>query len=292
MRIAWVHPSWRDLVIDHLGEDGDARERFLHSCSINGALLALSIGGGERGERVLPLLRADTDWDALTDRLHALVPELEPAELTALLAALAHMLDELAGGWAFVEAEALATAVLARAGSEWNRSGAPIPLPGLEAWLMLASRLRPPPEAPVLTLTWAEVLPARAPLLLDRPALERFADWLALVDLLMRRAPSRLPELGFPGEANQLCEAFLSEVGSRREDLDPRAVAPVTQALQLMARVNGALAGRALALSRPLLESEPEFEPASGGPLFGPDSPERERERRGALDVERVLRDL
>ena len=85
MRIAWVHPSWRDLVIEHLSSDPEARERFLHNCSVHGALLALSLGGGHRGERELPLLQCDGDWDALTDRLYTLASELEPAELLGLM---------------------------------------------------------------------------------------------------------------------------------------------------------------------------------------------------------------
>lgn len=64
------------------------RERFLHNCSGHGALLALSLAGGHGGERELPLLKHDTDWDALTDRLYTLVPELEPAELLGRMVAL------------------------------------------------------------------------------------------------------------------------------------------------------------------------------------------------------------
>ncbi len=81
----WVHPSWRDLVIDRLAADPDARRRFLERCSIDGVLLALSLGGGHDGERSRPLLGSDADWDALDARIHDLVPDLDDQGLTRLL---------------------------------------------------------------------------------------------------------------------------------------------------------------------------------------------------------------
>ena len=57
MRVDWVHPSWRDLVIESLADDAAARRHFLARCGVDGAALALSGGGGAAGERERPLLR-------------------------------------------------------------------------------------------------------------------------------------------------------------------------------------------------------------------------------------------
>ena len=51
-------------------------------------MLALSQAGGIAGERTLPLLVDDSDWDRLGDRMPPLVGELEDQELTQLLLAL------------------------------------------------------------------------------------------------------------------------------------------------------------------------------------------------------------
>jgi hypothetical protein len=51
--VTWVHPSWRDLVIEELIEDPADRQKFLRASSIEGVLLAISIAGGSAGERVL-----------------------------------------------------------------------------------------------------------------------------------------------------------------------------------------------------------------------------------------------
>ena len=83
MRVAWVHPTWRDLVIERLASDAALRRHFLGHCGPHGVVLALSTAGGAEGERPLPLIAGDEDWDALGDRIYALVPELEHAELGA-----------------------------------------------------------------------------------------------------------------------------------------------------------------------------------------------------------------
>ena len=92
--IGWVHPSWRDLVIDELRGDPDARQRFLVRVRRRRRRRSpLSRAGGAAGERTLPLMIADADWDALGDRLHELLRELEDRELARVLLALGGALD-------------------------------------------------------------------------------------------------------------------------------------------------------------------------------------------------------
>ncbi len=78
MRIEWVHPTWRDLVIETLIADDRARRHFLRRTGVHGVELALSTAGGRAGARRLPLIQTDADGDALADRLYELVAELSP----------------------------------------------------------------------------------------------------------------------------------------------------------------------------------------------------------------------
>ena len=66
--ITWIHPSCRDLTIEELSASTVERLRFLGSCSESGIHLATSIGGGEKGERQLPLLQHPKDWEVLKCR--------------------------------------------------------------------------------------------------------------------------------------------------------------------------------------------------------------------------------
>jgi len=62
-RMTWIHPSCRDLTIEELGDNKLDRLRFLEFCSETGIHLATSVGGGEKGDRMLPLLQNPKDWE-------------------------------------------------------------------------------------------------------------------------------------------------------------------------------------------------------------------------------------
>src|SRR5205814_10573774 len=72
-----MHPSWRDLVIEQLVTDENAREHFLKNCGLPGFLLALSVAGGATGTRAMPLLCRPEDWSALS---HPAPPVLRPGD--------------------------------------------------------------------------------------------------------------------------------------------------------------------------------------------------------------------
>lgn len=287
MRIAWVHPSWRDLVIDHLSSEHEARQRFLRNCSVHGTLLALSLGGGHRGERQLPLLQRDADWDALTDRLYTLVPELEPAELLGLMDGLELTIHDLRGTPAALEADALATAVLARLTTVWTTGGEPIALPALEAWFTLAGGLSSKPEPPAISITWAELLPTAAPQPTDGASLERFADWLTLAELLMDYDPGLLAGLGFPGHTERFCAGFLEALEPGRRGIAPAEISHAVRALNRIPRVIPTLADRADSVRFSLRNQEYLSSMSSRN-----DPPPGPAPQTGSLDVQRVLADL
>ena len=287
MRVAWIHPSWRDLVIDHLSSDRDARERFLRNCSVHGALLALSLGGGVTGVRELPLLRCDADWDALTDRLYDLLPELEPGELVDLMDALMVTIGDVRWTASRTEADALASAVLSGVRNLWTRARTPIPLVGLETWLTLAGALSSKPEPPALGITWTELLPTAAPNLLDPAGVERFADWLTLADLLLEHARDRLTGLGFPGRSREICDSFLSPLEEADDPISRHGVDHALRALSRIPHVVPGLADRADSVRFRLRI----LEAASTPPTIS-STPPHTPQSTGHLDVERVLKDL
>ena len=64
LTVQWIHPSYRDLVIDELSQDQSLRLRFLQMANLEGIKLALSQAGGAKGERHLPLLKDATSRGA------------------------------------------------------------------------------------------------------------------------------------------------------------------------------------------------------------------------------------
>jgi hypothetical protein len=292
MRVEWVHPSWRDLVIDHLADNSAARAQFLSACAAHGALLALSSGGGDQGDRELPLLTSDPDWDALTDRIYQLAPELDTPELFAVLDSIRDAITMLDSGGPRLEAEALARTVLSRLTMLWDAVEVPIELPAIEAWLALAAELPrdpAPPEPPDLIRNWVQLLPVSAPDLDDRESVERFADWLTLTDLLREHMPDQLHRFHFRNHA-LILNVFLDKIDDAHGRFQPACRDHIERSLKRIETLTPELAGLSryiakrlgasqtrLQRDRPHRKTDPNIGEIPGWTLF---------------DVERVLRDL
>jgi hypothetical protein len=263
MRVDWVHPSWRDLVIESLAADPGERRRFLRRTGVDGAAIALSTEGGAAGERSRPLLQGDADWDALGDGLYTLCADIDEADAIRLL-------DVLAAAGDDAEVKALSELVLKRLG--W--SGKAVSVDAIGAWAAVSATLDPRPEPPAVAMTWLALEPAHAP---ETPEeLERMADWLRLAELLTERAPELIEGLGFPQRYEDVLEAFASST--------PREEPPIERELRIesLARLAGldeALSGRAmnesLALTFETAEAIPDTLPVANG-----------------FPIERVLSDL
>jgi hypothetical protein len=227
--IGWVHPSWRDLVIEELHNDATARRRFLSACGVDGAMLALSHQGGARGERTLPLLVCDADWDTLGDRLGQLLRDLEDQDLARVLLAVAQTLADVVDDAQQIEAESLATYLLETSRARWERERRPLPAFLLDAWYTLSDHVHTPVEAPRLLDTWAELHPGssllRHP---DRAELMRAEEWLALAQTVLDHDPTTLHRLGFYDRDRELLEqliVILTRVAADDEELRPVAEA-------------------------------------------------------------------
>lgn len=68
-RVSWVHPSYGDLVVEQLELDHRMASQFVEHCSFEGIELLLSHAGGEKGQRVFPMMKPDKHWEILTSRL-------------------------------------------------------------------------------------------------------------------------------------------------------------------------------------------------------------------------------
>ncbi len=203
--IGWVHPSWRDLIIDELREDGAARRRFLEACGLYGALLALSQEGGATGGRELPLMVADDDWSVLSDRLVELAGELEDQELTQLLLSLRELHTLTMDPACCWEARRLAVDLLTALAVRWDAQGRPLSAGLIGHWYALRAWSQARVPAPSVNRTWAELYPALGPDgALDRAELVRADEWLALAQTLAAHDPGRLDQLGFFSRDPQL----------------------------------------------------------------------------------------
>jgi hypothetical protein len=167
--IGWVHPSWRDLIIDELREDAPARRRFLEACGLYGALLALSQEGGATGARELPLLLSLRELQTIT---------MDPACC-----------------W---EARRLAVDLLTALAVRWDAERRPLSAGLIGHWYALREWSQATVAAPSVGRTWAELYPSLGPEgAIDRGELVRTDEWLALAQTLAAHDPGQLDALGF-----------------------------------------------------------------------------------------------
>jgi hypothetical protein len=225
--IGWVHPSWRDLVIGELRDDAEAKRAFLSACGIYGVLLALSHEGGASGERSLPFLIADSDWDALGDRLGELLREFDEHDVGRLLLALGDALSAQLEPSQHAETECLARYVLAAISRSWHKQVRPLPVFLLEAWYAANASLVEPAEPPPLRVTWKDLEPSRSMLVggITARDLQRLDDWLTLAQILAVHDPGALQRQEFYEPKQQLLLAHLAiEIGEVADpDLKPVA---------------------------------------------------------------------
>jgi hypothetical protein len=196
--IGWVHPSWRDLIIDELREDRAARRSFLEACGLYGALLALSQEGGAAGARELPLMVEDGDWSVLSDRLVELAGQLEDQELAQLLLSLRELHTVTMDAACCWEARRLAVDVLTALAVRWDARRRPLSGALVGHWYALRAWSDAAVAAPSVSRTWAELYPALGPDgAIDRAELVRADEWLALAQTLAAHDRERLHLLGF-----------------------------------------------------------------------------------------------
>jgi hypothetical protein len=230
--IGWVHPSWRDLVIEELSSDPKARQRFLAAAGVHGVTLAFSHSGGRSGERKMPLLADDGDWDRLGDSLHRLVLELEDREIARVLLSIREALTIALDAAARLEAEATATDLLDVIARRCDGEHTPLNAYLVEAWYSLNAIALRPADPPSLARTWAELHPGSPPdHQLDRVELNRLDEWLTLVETLASYAPHELRSLGFFDQDQRLLPGLIAAL-ERSADPDTR---PLVEAI--LARV-------------------------------------------------------
>ena len=217
--IGWVHPSWRDLVVDELRSKALVRQRFLSACGIYGVMLALSRQGGAAGERSFPLLIRDSDWDALGDRIAELIRELDDHDMARLLLAIGAALGAGLEPATRCEAESLARYVLAATRRGWQKQAGPLPVFLVEAWYSVNASLPEREEGPPIARTWNDLHPPRALLIdgLTAQDLQPLDDWLALAQILSANDRDVLHQVGFDDNDQQLLAHVALELGEIRD---------------------------------------------------------------------------
>jgi hypothetical protein len=311
----WMHPSWRDLVIDYLANSPKVRLDFLKRCGIDGIQLALSGAGGAEGERTRPLLVSDEDWQSLQQAIQVQINNEQDAAVHGILSSLLEALlqEEYSTGdpinitvKSLLVMAANAT-TLAR--KRWDHSHAPIELETIEVYRQLSELLDPLPPMPQLIPTWKEYWEhAGSELSFDPTQGEvstyYITKWTDLVTCIQRAEPRLLMQIKFPDSCLEEITTFFEAVDTFVESEDhyysKRAYDEEIEALSELKIIvkrlgdlmesekqNALLLGDKIETKRARLETEVEQEypePPYEKPDYKPSG--------GGIGIEEILSDL
>jgi hypothetical protein len=183
-------------------------------------LLALSTGGGVAGERSLPFLVDDADWDLAADRAAGFLSELDDPAIVRLLTALSEA-HAIASDRQTAELQALAGSLLEQVARRWSAAHRVVPVGVLAAWFELASRLPQRLPEPELAPTWVEHLPTERVDISHQPDLARVDDWIALAALMDGHTPQMLAAFGFPERQAEVLQWLVLDAASSADGSSP-----------------------------------------------------------------------
>ncbi len=148
----WIHPSYRDLVIDELAADPELRLPFLKRASLEGVKLALSDTGGQEGLRQLPFMLSAESWDVLEERALAIVRASDQER--DLLEVLSSAAKEPNSGDIELQRERLISAVCRAVKEKWDATARRLAAADLTAFRGACSAINSGLESPSLLGTW------------------------------------------------------------------------------------------------------------------------------------------
>jgi hypothetical protein len=155
IKIEWIHPSYRDLVIDELARDPELRMQFLKRASLEGVKLAVSDTGGQEGLRQLPFMVSAESWGALEERVLAIVREgdhdRDLLEVLSSAAGRPYSRDS-AARW-----EKLISVACRAVKEKWNATSRHLKAADLAAFRGARSAITSDPELPSILGSWASL---------------------------------------------------------------------------------------------------------------------------------------
>jgi hypothetical protein len=220
--VDWIHPSYRDLVIDELIQDASLRNTFLRRATLEGVKLAVSDTGGELGNRTMPLVRSAESWDILQERCIALIDsDLGDREI----------LETVANAASDGKSEAqrrrwgvLIASCCRRVAGKWDAQKRTISPLELTALINARRYASPVPALPGLLNTWQELDELfRESLRIARGArpmqYEAFDNLTAYARALRDCAPEFLTERGFPDRYNAEIAEVLVDAEAEADEI-------------------------------------------------------------------------
>jgi hypothetical protein len=221
MRIDWIHPSCRDLVIEELAKEHDLQSKFLESMSLQGIKLAISDSGGAVGDRHMPLMTHQGNWDLLKRRCLKVIASGTQEEITDLLTVIVSAATNTTDTERKSHLGRTIASVCEAVRTKWDCNASSLSTEDLTAYCNASILIAPLAPIPKLASSWEFHLDAmketieqaeNGDLLNPRP----IRKWVAFTAVVHDNEPRFLRVVGFPwrliGDINRLIAVIDSEL--------------------------------------------------------------------------------
>ncbi len=216
----WIHPSWRDVVIDWVAANDRLRESFLSRCGVRGLALALSEGGGADGKRSLPFLRSEEDWNYLHVHLPGIVGACDVASHKLLYDTLLEIAEKAGSDQLKVHIENLRRLIietLRSSRARWDTDAKAIEVRPLDAYYRLSEAVGEVEPSPRLQATWSSTESLWSKVenadFVQEIDLSPLEDAIWLIKLLAENEPRFLKVVDFSGQYLPVFRKLLGLIG-------------------------------------------------------------------------------
>ena len=265
--VDWIHPSYRDVIIDELTGETPLRERFLATMTLPGLKIAISDAGGAFGDRYLPLMADSSAWDLLADRAVAISRSSGPQAAIDLVDALKNAHDVATDDNVRGRLAKICGAVCASCVEACDTSNAVFTPQQIETFVSATLICSPMPRMPRLDDSW-EAATGRLEETAQHPVSlfhypggsDALAAWLEMIRAINTSEPRALRQHLFPSAAvyQELIATVISciDEGSRKDYSDlPSKPDMESLASDLRKYANGFRMVAALSSSDPMVET-------------------------------------
>ena len=263
-KLDWVHPSYRDLVIEKISLNRAMRLRYLEVGGMPALSLALSQTGGAVGSREFPLLPDSESWETLRKACVALIESGDDGLISQIIAiadSVSVQTNQL-----IEEFDELVKSICYATTNIWNKREKRVPAKMLESFFGLASKSKHEIDAPKVGFSWEESTKACQEGWTGDSHSEyanELLDWSKLAKTLVENEPRSAKKFGFPLDY----EDFLDQIVEKCQDeadtdysvsTSDRASAE-SERISLLARATKALSDAVPSRSDELLELSDEL---------------------------------
>jgi hypothetical protein len=219
--VGWIHPSYRDLVIEQLRDGGSLKSEFLNRINIAGIKLALSDVGDSTGKARFRLLSSPDDWEALHRRALEVAQHAGVAHCADLLTVVVAAIDGSLGQERS-ELQTILKSACSAVRERWDSGQVELSASAVAAYAVASERTSPMEPMPTLDATWKSAVGSLEQqindndfdFLLEYSVLDEF---LFLVKEIEKSEPRFIRRQGFPDSLEGIFDTLLSRIDRELE---------------------------------------------------------------------------